>query len=81
MVSYPSTSGADQFYAFFYDSDDEEELVFQQDSEPFYDRSWQVEVIGPINGGLYGNGPYASLVISNFWHQVQNVVARYRPMD
>ena len=42
------------------------ELVFQSNSEPFYDRSWQVEVIGPINGGLYGNGPYASLVISNF---------------
>ena len=36
-------------------------------------RSWQVEVVGPINGGLYGNGPWASLVISNFWHQVQNV--------
>ena len=71
---YPSASGADQFYAFFYDSDDEEwSWCFNRTPEPFYDRSWQVEVIGPINGGIYGNGPYASLVISNFWHQVQNV--------
>ncbi|DAC47802.1 MAG TPA: hypothetical protein HA308_01095, partial [Candidatus Thalassarchaeaceae archaeon] len=71
---YPSTSGADQFYAFFYDSDEGEwSWCFNRTPEPFYDRSWQVEVIGPINGGLYGNGPWASLVISNFWHQVQNV--------
>ena len=71
---YPSTSGADQFYAFFYDSDDKEwSWCFNRTPEPFYDRSWQVEVIGPISGGIYGNGPYASLVISNFWHQVQNV--------
>ena len=71
---YPSTSGADQFYAFLYDSEDEEwTWCFNRTPEPFYDRSWQVEVIGPINGGVYGNGEYASLVISNFWHQVQNV--------
>ena len=71
---YPSSSGADQFYAFFYDSDDKEwSWCFNRTPEPFYDRSWQVEVIGPISGGIYGNGPYASLVISNFWHQVQNV--------
>ena len=71
---YPSASGADQFYAFFYDAEDEEwSWCFNRTPEPFYDRSWQVEVIGPINGGLYGNGPWASLVISNFWHQVQNV--------
>ena len=71
---YPSTSGADQFYAFFYDAEDQEwSWCFNRTPEPFYDRSWQVEVVGPINGGLYGNGPWASLVISNFWHQVQNV--------
>ena len=71
---YPSASGADQFYAFLYDSEDEEwTWCFNRTPEPFYDRSWQVEVIGPINGGIYGNGEYASLVISNFWHQVQNV--------
>ncbi len=71
---YPSTSGVDQFYAFFYDAEDQEwSWCFNRTPEPFYDRSWQVEVVGPINGGLYGNGPWASLVISNFWHQVQNI--------
>ena len=71
---YPSSSGADQFYAFLYDADDEEwSWCFNRTPEPFYDRPWQVEVIGPINGGIYGNGPWASLVISNFWHQVQNI--------
>ena len=71
---YPSTSGADQFYAFLYDAEAEEwQWCFNRTPEPFYDRSWQVEVIGPINGGMYGSGDYASLVISNFWHQVQNI--------
>ena len=71
---YPSSSGADQFYAFFYDAEDEEwSWCFNRTPEPFYDRSWQVEVVGPITGGFYGNGPWASLVISNFWHQVQNI--------
>jgi hypothetical protein len=71
---YPSTSGADQFYAFLYDADAQEwNWCFNRTPEPFYDRSWQVEVIGPINGGIYGNGEYASIVISNFWHQVQNI--------
>jgi hypothetical protein len=71
---YPSTSGADQFYAFFYDAEDQEwSWCFNRTPEPFYDRSWQVEVVGPINSFLYGNGPWASLVISNFWHQVQNI--------
>ena len=70
---YPSTSGADQFYAFFYDAEDKEwSWCFNRTPEPFYDRSWQVEVVGPINGGIYGNGDWASLVISNFWHQVAN---------
>jgi len=71
---YPSTSGADQFYAFFYDASDEEwSWCYNRTPEPFYDRSWQVEVVGPISGGIYGNGEWASLVISNFWHQVQNI--------
>ena len=78
---YPSTSGADQFYAFFYDSDDEEwSWCFNRTPEPFYDRL-QVEVIGPINGGIYGNGPYASLVISNFGIKCKMWVAKHRPMD
>jgi hypothetical protein len=71
---YPSTSGVDQFYAFFYDADDQEwSWCFNRTPEPFYDRSWQVEVVGPISGGIYGNGDWASIVISNFWHQVQNI--------
>ncbi len=71
---YPSSSGADQFYAFLYDAEDEEwTWCFNRTPEPFYDRSWQVEVVGPISGGLYGNGDYATLVISNFWHQVANL--------
>ena len=70
---YPSSSGADQFYAFFYDAEAGEwSWCYNRTPEPFYDRSWQVEVVGPVNGGIYGNGPWASLVISNFWHQVQN---------
>ena len=73
---YPSTSGVDQFYAFYHpagNDPDDWQWCFNRTPEPFYDRSWQVEVVGPISGGLYGSGPWASLVISNFWHQVQNI--------
>jgi len=70
---YPSSSGGDQFYAFFYDAAEEEwSWCYNRTPEPFYDRSWQVEVVGPIDS-LYGSGPWASLVISNFWHQVGNL--------
>ena len=69
---YPSNSGGDQFYAFLYDSDEEQwKWCFNRMTEPFYDRSWQAEVIGPISS-LYGSGEWASLVISNFWHQSSN---------
>ena len=69
---YPSNSGGDQFYAFLYDAEEEEwQWCYNRLTEPFYDRSWQVEVIGPISSGI-GSGPYASLVISNFWHQSTN---------
>ena len=47
------------------------EVVLQSNHEPFYDRSWQVEVVGPISSSI-GDGEWASLVISNFWHQTQN---------
>ena len=73
---YPSTSGVDQFYAFFHPAGADPgdwQWCFNRTPEPFYDRSWQVEVVGPINSFLYGSGPWASLVISNFWHQVQNI--------
>ncbi|RZD44199.1 MAG: hypothetical protein CXT69_06325 [Methanobacteriota archaeon] len=69
---YPSTSGGDQFYAFLYDADDEQwGWCYNRLTEPFYDRSWQVEVVGPISSNI-GNGEWASLVISNFWHQSSN---------
>ena len=69
---YPSVTGADQFYAFLYDQDDAEwKWCYARPPEAFYDRSWQVEVVGPVNT-IYGSGEYASLVISNFWHQVAN---------
>jgi len=69
---YPSNSGGDQFYAFLYDAEDEQwQWCYNRLTEPFYDRSWQVEVVGPISS-VIGSGPYASLVISNFWHQSSN---------
>jgi hypothetical protein len=69
---YPSNSGGDQFYAFLYDAEDQQwQWCYNRLTEPFYDRSWQVEVIGPISSAI-GSGPYASLVISNFWHQSTN---------
>ncbi|GIT41577.1 MAG: hypothetical protein Ct9H300mP10_05870 [Methanobacteriota archaeon] len=69
---YPSTSGADQFYAFLYDAEDQDwSWCYNRPPEAFYDRSWQVEVTGPISS-IYGSGPGASIVISNFWHQVAN---------
>jgi len=62
----------DKFYAILYD---ESEMAwkwcYNRLTEPFYDRSWQVEVVGPIDSTL-GNGEWASLVVSNFWHQTQN---------
>ena len=69
---YPSNSGGDQFYAFLYDEESASwSWCYNRLTEPFYDRSWQVEVIGPISSTI-GSGEYASLVISNFWHQSSN---------
>ena len=62
----------DKFYAILYDeSEDEWTWCYNRMTEPFYDRSWQVEVIGPISSNI-GSGDWASLVVSNFWHQTQN---------
>ena len=62
----------DKFYAILYDeSEGEWTWCYNRITEPFYDRSWQVEVIGPISSSL-GNGEWASVVVSNFWHQTQN---------
>ena len=32
-------------------------------TEPFYDRSWQVEVVGPIDASV-GSGDWANLIVS-----------------
>ena len=62
----------DKFYAILYDESEMEwKWCYNRITEPFYDRSWQVEVIGPINSNI-GSGEWASLVVSNFWHQTQN---------
>lgn len=62
----------DKFYAILYDeSEDEWSWCYNRITEPFYDRSWQVEVVGPISSSL-GNGEWASVVVSNFWHQTQD---------
>ncbi len=62
----------DKFYAILYDeSEGEWTWCYNRITEPFYDRSWQVEVIGPISSA-FGSGDWASLVVSNFWHQSLN---------
>jgi len=62
----------DKFYAILYDeSEGDWTWCYNRITEPFYDRSWQVEVIGPIDSTL-GTGDWASVVVSNFWHQTQN---------
>ncbi len=70
---YPGIDGKmDRFYAMLYDDAQKAwRWCYNRITEPFYDRSWQVEVVGPISSS-YGSGPWASLVISNYWHQVRN---------
>ena len=59
----------DKFYALLYDDSEEEwKWCYNRITEPFYDRSWQVEVVGPISSSL-GSGDWASIIVSNFWHQ------------
>ena len=75
MSWFPYVGGdlkLDKFYAILYDESEMEwKWCYNRLTEPFYDRSWQVEVVGPIDSSL-GQGEWASLVISNFWHQTQN---------
>lgn len=75
MSWFPYVGGdlkLDKFYAILYDdSEGEWKWCYNRLTEPFYDRSWQVEVVGPIDSSL-GTGEWASMVISNFWHQSQN---------
>ena len=75
MSWFPYVGGdlkLDKFYAILYDDSEMSwRWCYNRITEPFYDRSWQVEVIGPIDSTL-GSGEWASLVVSNFWHQTQN---------
>ncbi|GIR66785.1 MAG: hypothetical protein CM15mP71_0110 [Candidatus Poseidoniales archaeon] len=75
MSWFPYVGGdlkLDKFYAILYDaSEDEWTWCYNRITEPFYDRSWQVEVVGPISSNI-GSGDWASLVVSNFWHQSMN---------
>ena len=75
MSWFPYVGGdlkLDKFYAILYDaSEDEWTWCYNRITEPFYDRSWQVEVVGPISSN-FGSGDWASLVVSNFWHQSMN---------
>ena len=75
MSWFPYVGGdlkLDKFYAILYDESEMEwKWCYNRLTEPFYDRSWQVEVVGPIDSSL-GQGEWASLVVSNFWYQTQN---------
>ena len=75
MSWFPYVGGdlkLDKFYAILYDESEMEwKWCYNRLTEPFYDRSWQVEVVGPIDASI-GSGDWASLVVSNFWHQTQN---------
>lgn len=75
MSWYPYVGGdlkLDKFYALLYDeSEDQWKWCYNRITEPFYDRSWQVEVVGPIQSTM-GSGDWASIVVSNFWHQSLN---------
>ena len=75
MSWFPYVGGdlkLDKFYALLYDeSEGEWTWCYNRITEPFYDRSWQVEVVGPISSSL-GSREWASIVVSNFWHQTQN---------
>ena len=76
MSWFPYVGGdlkLDKFYAILYDeSEDQWKWCYNRITEPFYDRSWQVEVIGPIQDSWLGDGDWASIVVSNFWHQSLN---------
>ena len=75
MSWFPYVGGdlkLDKFYAILYDDSEMSwRWCYNRITEPFYDRSWQVEVIGPISSTI-GDGEWASVVVSNFWHQTQN---------
>ena len=96
---YPSIDGVDQFYAILGQKTSPTDIDWKfcwnsVDKEPFYDRSWQVPVVGPINPPLEfttvncsSNCPWASMVVSNFWsyseqgYQISVDGLNYRPIQ
>ena len=97
---YPSVDGVDQFYAILGKKDPQTKEIDWEwcwnsaDKEPFYDRSWQIPVVGPINPPpelstnlCSSNCPWASMVVSNFWsyneqgYQISVDGLNYRPID
>ena len=97
---YPSVDGVDQFYAILGKKDPQTKEIDWEwwwnsaDKEPFYDRSWQVPVVGPINppaeyvtNKCSSNCPWASMVVSNFWsyneqgYQISVDGLNYRPIQ
>ncbi len=96
---YPSVDGVDQFYAILGKKTSSTEIEWEwcwnsADKEPFYDRSWQVPVVGPINppaeyatNKCSSNCPWASMVVSNFWsyneqgYQISVDGLNYRPIQ
>ena len=68
----------DQFYSFIGNKNEDGSIDWSwcenEAHEPFYDRSWQIPVIGPINPpanhqtpNCQSNCPWASIIVSNFW--------------
>ena len=55
---YPRRFKLDKFYAILYDDLEWSGKVPQSNNRAFYDRSWQVEVVGPISSSI-GNGEWA----------------------
>jgi len=96
---YPSIDGVDQFYAILGKKTSPTQIEWEWcwnsvDKEPFYDRSWQVPVVGPINppaeyatNKCTSNCPWASMVVSNFWsyneqgYQISVDGLNYRPIQ
>ena len=94
---YPSPDGVDQFYAFLGQKGPTGiawSWCVNFIHEPFYDRSWQVPVMGPINPPpqyqtmlCQSSCPWASIVVSNFWsyseqgYQVSVDGLNYRYLD
>jgi len=65
---YPYPPYPDELISYYYSADADSWYYMYKDNThaPFYDRSWQCVVPGPITS-FQGNSPWASLIVSNFW--------------